>query len=684
MSNILKIISIIIIICLAVILAFVGVMVEMASSQVYIDKEKLLLQENSIIYDKNNNEIHYLSGEENRRWVSLDAISSDVINALIATEDRNFYEHQGIDVRAIIRAYLANRDAGKIVQGGSTITQQLVKICFLSSEKTLERKIQEAFMAIHLEKQYSKKDIIEYYLNNVYFGMGAYGIQESAKTYFAKDAKDLTLLESAYLIGLLRSPSRYSVNESLSYEQQLRVLSNMKECGFIDYLPQERTLTFALKQNDYYGSYMSDYVIEEAQNILGYSIFGNGLRIHTTIDSEIQKYMEEIYANDNNFLADKNNQAVESAAVLLNHQTGEIMGMMGGRNYHNRGLNRASQSFRQPGSAFKPVIVYALALERGMTPNDMLLDSLETYKSGNSNWTPRNHNHVYLGSITMKTAIKWSVNTSAVKLMDQQGVSKSVDFAKKFGISSIVESGSKNDYNLAAALGGLTNGVTPLELTAAYSVFANEGRYIKPYAIYKITDSTGKIIYEQEKQEKQVITKQSAYYMTEMLQEAVLGGTATRAQIPEIHVAGKTGTSEHLKDAWFVGYTPNFVCGIWMGYDRDEYMTNVQGGNQPALIWKQIIEKTHAYKGIEQAHFPYLENKVTIQAPVVSPVPVITDNVQKEPELEESTQEIIIDKEGKEGKEDKKQQVNEDKKIVDEEKQKEEKKIDKPEENMGD
>lgn len=583
------------------------------------DPEKLEPAQSSIIYDYQGNEVTRLYQVENREIVKLSRIPIHLQEAFIATEDDRFYEHHGVRPEAIARAVLVNIIEGYGSEGGSTITQQLVKNAFFNKpEKTLRRKIQEAILALRLERQYSKTEILEMYLNRIYFGEGAYGVQAAAKTYFGKNVENLTLSECALLVGLAKSPATYSPfrHPEAAKERRAIVLDRMVECQFITPTEAEKAknepLGVVTKKNSAAGSsssntyqHFTDYVIEEASSILEkqglydnpqLALYQEGLRIYTTMDANLQRATEELYSQDKNFPPGKGDQIVQSAAVVLDPHTGGIRTIIGGRNYtQKRGFNRATDAKRQPGSAFKPIAVYAPALVKGFTPATVLDDVPVSYKVGNDIWTPSNYDGTYRGPITMREAIKHSVNIYAVKMLDLIGVSEGVRFAENLGISTLVKHGAKNDYNLSLALGGLTYGVSPLEMAAAYGTFANQGIYIKPYAIEKIEDQNHRLLYQHHSQQQVVMDPRSAYLLTSMLESVITspGGTGQRAYFGR-PAAGKTGTTSDDTNAWFVGYTSDLVAAVWMGYDnQSQSMRSVYGGNYPAPLWKAIMQKAH-------------------------------------------------------------------------------------------
>ena len=576
------------------------------------DPDKFDAAETTLVYDHKGEVAAQLHAQENRENVKLSRIPRYLQYAVIATEDDHFYQHHGIRLEAIARAVLVNLVKGYGSEGGSTITMQLVKnIFFEKPEKKMERKIQEAFLALRMERQYTKDEILEMYLNRIPFGEGAYGVQAAAQTYFGKDVENLTLAECALLAGLPNGPSIYSPfrHPEAALERRSKILSRMVECGYLTEAQAQQAEKEPLNLNRKgsvtynHNQYFVDCVIEETEEILKKlgvyenpqsAIYHSGLRIYTTLDQELQRFCEDIYSQDKYFPPGKKDQMVQSAAVVLNPHTGEVKTIIGGRNYtQKRGFNRAVDARRQPGSAFKPIAVYAPALSKGFSPAYVLDDSPVSYKTGNQDWSPQNYDGKYRGPITMRLAVQDSINIYAVKLLDQIGVSEGVRFAENLGISTLVKSGSKNDYNLSLALGGLTKGVSPLEMAAAFGTFANQGVYVKPYTIEKITDRENRVLYQHRSQQQVVMDPRSAYLMTSMLQSVIQSGTGTRANIGR-PAGGKTGTTSDDTNAWFVGYTPDLAAAVWVGYDnQNESMRNVYGGNYPGPIWKAIMQKAH-------------------------------------------------------------------------------------------
>ncbi|MGE5416549.1 MAG: transglycosylase domain-containing protein [Acidobacteriota bacterium] len=594
------------------------------------DPSKLYGTQATTLYDKNNKSFFSLHASENRISVPLKRIPKNLINAFVATEDRDFYQHHGVSVTSILRAAVVDIVKGSKAQGASTITQQLAKNAFLKPEKTFSRKAQEMMLAIEIEQKYTKNEIMEFYVNKIYFGAGAWGAQTAAQTYFGKDVKNLNLSECSLLAGLVQAPSRYNPyrNLSLAKKRQRVVLNNMVTCKYLTKKQADQAFAAPLKfmaepdSKQQYGHYV-DYVVDEADRILrseGYSnpqetIFKGGLKIYTAIDPKFQAYAEKIYANPANFPKGKSKQGqiIQSAMVLLDHQTGQINALVGGRNTaQQRGFNRAVDALRQPGSSFKPLVVYGPALEKGISPDYILDDAPVSYEFGGKTWSPGNYDGKYLGPISMRTAIQWSVNVYAVKLAEQIGIKNGLAFAKKLGISSLVLSGARNDNNLSSALGGITQGVSPLQMASAYGCFANQGLRVSPYVIVKITDNEGNAIYSHIPQKQQVMKKETAWLMTSLLQNVVQAGTGTKAQIPGIDCAGKTGTTQDDRDAWFAGYTPRYSCVVWMGYDKKESMNNTYGGSYPARIWKAIMTRAMAGKAQKEFSMPSNLSPVSI------------------------------------------------------------------------
>lgn len=550
----------------------------------------------SQIFDMNGNLITNIHATENRTLVSLDKIPKNLQNAFIAVEDNRFYEHNGVDPRGILRALYSNVVSGEVAQGGSTITQQLAKNAFLSQDRTITRKIQEFFIALRLEQQYTKDEILEMYLNQIYFGRGAYGVQAAAQTYFGKDVDQLNLSECAMLAGIPRSPNYYSPlnNLSAAMERRSEVLDQMVKYDYITPDMAAKTKREQLQlvnpkeeEQNNTASYFIDYVTQEMIDKFGAdAVYKEGLKIYVSIDMNMQKAAEQsintllpTYYDDANGL-----KQPQGALIAIDPTTGYIKAMVGGRGTDQ--FNRATMAVRQPGSSFKP-FTFATALEANMTPDTTIED--KPFKLGD--WQPQNYNRIFSGTVTMRQTAINSLNVPTVRLAEKVSIDKVLATAQNLGISTLVMNsapGEPNDKNLAASIGGLTQGVTVLDMAGAYSAFANHGIYTKPTAIVKVIDRKGKVIYENKPETKQVLSERTATLLTDMLQDVITRGTGTGAKINR-PAAGKTGTTDDYQDAWFAGYTPNLVTVVWMGCDDNAQMPSVTGGTIPAKIWQNFM-----------------------------------------------------------------------------------------------
>lgn len=548
----------------------------------------------SQVFDSHGRLITTLHSDQNRLPIDINKVPQNLQNAFIAAEDNRFYEHIGIDPIGIFRAIFANLTNRGIAQGGSTITQQLAKNAFLSQEQTLKRKIQEAMLALEIEHKYSKKEILEMYMNQIYFGQGAYGIQTAAKTYFNKDVNELTLTQCAMLAGLPKSPNYYSPFNNLNEAKKRKnvVLDQMVKYGYVSAAEAEDAKNQDLglskshqsKEADEYASFI-DYVSQQVAKKYGDdALYKEGLKIYTTMDVDKQHAAVRAMRNLPNNYTDENGLTQPQAAIVsIDSKTGHILAMVGGRGQDS--FNRASMAVRQPGSAFKP-FVYLTALQHDMTPDTTMNDQPVTY----GGWSPKNAGGSYSGTMTLSDALAHSVNTIAVQLADQVGTKNIIANAKKMGITTL----DAKDDNLAMALGGLTKGVTPLEMASAYGTFANKGVHVKPTAIVKILDRNGNVLedastLEKEETKTRVMSEREAYEMTTMLEGVIDHGTGTAAAIGR-PAAGKTGTTDDNKDAWFVGYTPDIVTAVWIGDDTGSHsLGEIYGGTIPAEIWKDYM-----------------------------------------------------------------------------------------------
>ena len=551
----------------------------------------------SQIYDINGNEIANVHAAENRRPVKIEQVPKDLQNAFVAVEDNRFYEHSGVDPRGIMRALYANIRGRGVSEGGSTITQQLAKNAYLTQDRTITRKIQEVFLALQLERQYTKQEILEMYLNQIYFGQGAYGVQAAAQTYFGKDVDKLTLNECAMLAGIPKSPNYYSPANNMQAAQARKavVLDQMAKYGYIANSQAQKTKQEQLtlvkpvaKEKDNTAAYFIDYVTQTLIDKYGAdAVYKEGLKIYTTLDIDMQKAAEAAVKKLPTYRTDGNGvQQPQAAIVAIDPHNGYIKAMVGGRGTDQ--FNRATMAVRQPGSAFKP-FVFAAALEEHFTPNTVINDAPIDI----GGWRPQNDSGSFSGKVTMREVAQHSINVPTVKIAQKIGIDKPIYYAQAMGISTFVLDGAQNDKQLATALGGMTKGVTPLEITSAYGTFANKGVHVEPVVIVKVLDRNGKVLEQSEPKQNSVISANSAAALTDMLQTVIKNGTGRRADIGR-PAAGKTGTTSNYHDAWFVGYTPDLVAGVWMGNDDNTPMRGVMGGQLPAEIWKAFMQKALA------------------------------------------------------------------------------------------
>lgn len=551
----------------------------------------------TMVYDKDGNLITQI-GIKNSVPVDLNNVPENVKNAFLAIEDPRFYQHHGLSIRGIARAAWSDITSRSLREGGSTITQQLVKVSFLSSERSMKRKIQEAILAIQVERRYTKDEILEMYLNNIYLGEGAYGIQAAAQIYFGKDIGKLELEEAALLGGLPQAPSAYSPyrDPQAALARRNAVLDAMAKNNFISEGEASSAKTKELKLDSkepsarqYPYPYFLDFITDKLIEKYGEGeVFKGGLKVYTSLDQKIQQAAEAAMARSSNFppsQPDANGiMQPQGAVVVLDPHTGHIKALVGGREHtQKRQWNRASQTSRQPGSAFKPIGAYGPAIEyKGLGPASVVDDIPVKYGS----YEPRNYDGRYRGLVTLRTALTNSVNMVAVKLlMDYVGIADAIKFASALGIKL-----DPSAHGASLALGGLHEGVTPLQMAAAYGVFDNQGVYVEPNAILKVEKPDGVILDQPVAKQRQAIKPTTAYLITDMLKSVVQSGTGTGAQIGR-PAAGKTGTTDDGKDIWFVGYTPELVAAVWIGYDKPTAMPQAFGGTYPARIWQEIMSK---------------------------------------------------------------------------------------------
>lgn len=575
------------------------------AKQANVETLKSGLSQSTVIYDKDNEEAGTLYAQKGT-YVELDAISPYIQDAVISTEDRNFYNHHGFDVKGIARAAVRMLTSGSTAGGGgSTITQQLAKNAYLTLDQTFDRKAKELFLAIEIEKKYSKEEILTMYLNNAYFGNGVWGVQDAARRYFGVNASDVTLSEAATIAGMLKGPGIYNPidNPENANNRKNTVLSVMKEnekitaeqasaesqTNITDYLND----TYTDSESGYRYPYYFDAVIDEAVEAYGLDesdVMNKGYKIYTALDQNYQKQLEATYQNGQLFPADASDGAmVQSASVALNPKNGGVQALVGRRGEHVfRGFNFATQMKRSPGSTIKPLSVYSAALESGYLPSSTLQDAPQSY------YAAQNYDGTYQGEVPMYQAVAQSLNLPAVWLLHEIGLQKGYDKAEEFGLSL-----SKSDKYYGLALGGLEKGVSPLTMAGAYSAFANDGQMYSPHLITKIVDSTGAVIVDNtDKKPKQVISKETAEQMTSMLLGTFSNGTAVAANPAGYTVAGKTGTTEtnfdatKANDQWIVGYTPDVVISTWMGYEESSELHYLEGtsGNVVGRVFKSAAE----------------------------------------------------------------------------------------------
>ena len=560
----------------------------------------------SIAYLDRNGGLIAVRGSQEAPPAQLDALPDYVPAAFIAIEDQSFYHHPGFNPVRMTQALIANHRAGRVTAGGSTITQQLAKNLFLSSEQTYRRKMQELLLAVWLEAKFSKEEILALYLNRVYFGGGAYGIEAASERYFQKDAKELTLGEAALLAGLLKGPSRYSpISETERAAKRANlVLATMVQQGVITDEERDNAVAqrvrVAKRLANQHANYFVDWVDAEVRALVGDST--EDLIVQTTLDLGIQGSAEgavrQITSRDKG-------KGVRQAALVALDGEGRVRAMIGGVDYAESQFNRATEAKRQAGSAFKP-FVYLAAMEHGRTPDLVVADA--PIKIGN--WEPKNYTGQYLGQITLETAVAQSVNTVAARMADEVGRDNVARVARRLGIRSPIQTGP------SMALGAVE--VSPLEMAQAYAPFSNGGLYASPYGIERIRTRAGQVLYERRPEARSIVVNNPALsHMNRMMRRVVSGGTGTRAALPGYDLAGKTGTTSDYKDAWFVGYTGGFTTAVWVGKDDNRPMKKITGGSAPAEIWHDFMA----------AALPRLAVRPIPEGPQALPSPMFEDPI---------------------------------------------------------
>jgi penicillin-binding protein 1A len=516
--------------------------------------------------------------------VRVSELPDYVPNALIAIEDHRFRSHFGVDPVSLVRAAYENFTAGRVVQGGSTITQQLAKNLFLKPERTFSRKAQELVLALWLETKFSKDDILQLYLNRVYYGSGATGIEKAAQVFYHKSATDLNLTEAATLAGVLKAPSNYNpiAHPDAAAARTNLVLNAMVDADFISQGEADQAINApaTVVASDYVPAtqYVVDWVNEQLPLLV--KNYGQSIIVETTIDPQLQLLAERSLRKHLNEEGKK--LKVSQGAMVVMDTFGAVKALVGGKSYQRSQYNRVTKAMRQPGSTFKP-FVYLAAMEQGFTPESTVFD--QPIRIGN--WEPGNYNQKYLGEVTLRTAMALSLNSVAAQLAASVGPENVVAVAHRLGITSHLG----NDASIALG----TSEVTLLELTSAFTPFANGGYSIVPFSVRRIVTRDGQVIYERSGDGLgQAMSNRDLGSMNSMMRAVVTQGTAKKAQIPDFDIAGKTGTSQDYRDAWFVGYSSYLVAGVWLGNDDNSPTKAVTGGSVPAAIWKDVMEVAHA------------------------------------------------------------------------------------------
>ena len=586
----------------------------------------------SVAYDDKNKVISVLKGEKDSYYLTYDEIPVEARQAIVSIEDKKFYEHHGVDYKAILRAAWAAFRNRRVTQGGSTITQQLAKNVFLTPDRKWERKVEEIYIAMDLEKKYGKKKILEFYLNNVYFGGGYYGIQAAAQGYFGKDVVNLTTSQTAFLCGIPNAPTRYNPRNHLdnALKRRDRVLRNMREDGIISQSDLEAALSekIEIKQpKEYYNNYEDTflyycatralmeadgfefrYTFDSEEDEKAYKelykqqyneyherLYTGGYRIYSTLNRDKQKKLQKSINNGLASFTEKTKDGVyklQGAGVCIDNETGSVVAIVGGRGQKSNvyTLNRGFQSTRQPGSTIKPLVVYTPALENGYTPNTIVDD--HKFEGG-----PSNAGGTYSGKITMRQAVEKSKNTVAWQIFEKLTPKVGISYLKNMQFASIKDS----DETMAASLGGLTAGVSPLEMAKGYATIENDGAYRDPTCISKITTADGGIVWENDHEGTVVYQEEASRQMTDILQGVITRGTGVGLGLGAMPCAGKTGTTNGSKDGWFVGYTPYYTTSIWVGYDIPQTLNGLAGATYPGHIWQDFMKQIH--EGLEVKEF---------------------------------------------------------------------------------
>ena len=569
-------------------------------------------------------ELANLSGKEKRVWVDYDEIPWYMEKALVAIEDKRFYNHKGVDWYRTAGAFVEMFARMQTSYGGSTITQQLIKNLTGENEITIQRKLTEIFGALELEKKYDKREIMEWYLNAVYFGEGCWGVQTAAQTYFGKDVKDLSMAECAAIVGITNLPTYYDpfYNEENNKKRQETILWEMYDQGYIDHAQYEQAkseeLAFTRTPGEeytqeimsYYTEMVIDDVINDLMKLKGIGrdtaktlLYNGGYQIYCCLDTGVQACIDQIYTNLDAIPYTRSEQQLQSAIVVMDPYDGRILGISGGvgEKVINFGLNRATGTYRSPGSSIKPIASYGPAVDLGLiTPDTLVLDENDISLRGTS-WFPQNDGGQNFGLVSIYTALQYSLNTVAAQIVDKlpMGPQTSYDYlTTRLGVTSLVPADC--DY-APMALGQLTNGITVREMCQAYCAFVNDGIFTYGRSYSMVSDKEGNVVIDNVPNTIQAFKPNTAYVMTYMMQNGVEHGTGTEAALWTVPVAGKTGTSGDYKDRWFVGCTPYYVAAVWTGYDTPEIIH--VGGNPASQIWRKVMAPVH--EGLGWKSFPY-------------------------------------------------------------------------------
>ena len=564
------------------------------------------------IFDCNGELIDQLYVEQ-RTLISLNKVPQVLQKAVIAVEDENFFSHFGVDPIGIVRALFVNILHGRVIQGGSTITQQLARNLFLTRKRSMIRKIKEALLSMEIEKKYTKKEILEMYLNQIYFGSGAYGVEAAARTYFGKHVDELSVSECALLAGLPRAPNEYSPykNPERALSRRNSILTRLAARGIIskrEALKSKKEPISLNKIEIKNAPYFVEYIRQQLEETYGSNvIYKGGLNVYTTLDLNMQDLAERTLMagimQAEKVLAQNNEKKLQGAMLVMEVATGNIKAMIGGRSFKESEFNRAVQARRQPGSAFKP-FVYLTAIDNGFTPADIIVDSPVVFKDSLGNeWKPENYERKFFGATTLRNGLAYSRNVVTVKLLGKVGIDNVINCSHRVGIKSELTK------DMTLALG--TSEVTLLELVSSFSVFPNMGLHVDPIALKSIKDFSGKVIEDYNSNIEEVIKPESAYVMINMMESVINYGTAKIAKKYKIPIsAGKTGTTDNNTDAWFIGFTPEFIVGVWVGYDDRSSIGNWATASQIAVpIWADFMSEL--YKGKEIKDFAVPENIVT-------------------------------------------------------------------------